>query len=63
MANTPHNELKLDQFWNRMERNSVVVERMPDWVKGAQSNQRPHTDNRATNERPAARPSVLKAKG
>ena len=40
MANTPDSELKYQEFWSRMEKNSRLVQRMPVWMKGSPVNRR-----------------------
>jgi hypothetical protein len=40
MSNTLEIQLKDQQFWDRMAKNSVVVKRMPAWMKGSPVNKR-----------------------
>lgn len=40
MSNTMENDLKNREFWSRMATNSLVVQRMPAWMKGSPVNKR-----------------------
>jgi hypothetical protein len=40
MPDSPENELKHQEFWSRMAKNSLVVQRMPAWMKGSPINKR-----------------------
>lgn len=46
MSKTQETELTHKRFWNRMEKNSTVVDRMPAWVKGSPVNQRTQTTSK-----------------
>jgi hypothetical protein len=50
MSKTQETELKHKQFWNRMERNSTVVARMPTWMKGSPINQRVQTPSKVVDQ-------------
>jgi hypothetical protein len=40
MPPTIENELKNRDFWSRMAKNSLAVQRMPAWMKGSPVNKR-----------------------
>ena len=50
MSKTRETELTHERFWNRMEKNSTVVERMPAWVKGSPVNQRAQTASKTADQ-------------
>ncbi len=57
MPKSADNELTHQEFWSRMEKNSLVVERMPGWVKGSPVNKRTQTATEATDEKMSTKPA------
>jgi len=55
MPNTPESELENQEFWSRMEKNSLFVQRMPDWMKGSPINKRTQTIEKVADERMCAK--------
>jgi hypothetical protein len=51
MSNTIENELKDREFWDRMAKNSLVVKRMPAWMKGSPVNKRTQIAAKITENR------------
>jgi hypothetical protein len=51
MANMLENQLKDQEFWNRMAKNSLVVQRMPAWMKGSPINKRTQIAAQITEKR------------
>jgi hypothetical protein len=48
-------QLEHQEFWNRMEKNSLSVQQMPDWLRGSPVNKR------TLNERPDQTAAIMKA--
>jgi hypothetical protein len=51
MSNASDNELKNREFWSRMAKNSLVVQRMPAWMKGSPVNKRTQLPAKLTESR------------
>lgn len=51
MSSTPESELKNQEFWSRMAKNSLVVQRMPAWMKGSPVNKRTQIAAKITGNR------------
>jgi len=60
MSDTPEIELKNQEFWSRMAKNSLVVQRMPAWMKGSPVNKRTQLAAKITEKRTSvkAAPSI-----
>jgi hypothetical protein len=57
MPKTQETELTHERFWNRMQKNSAVVERMPAWAKGSPVNQRAQPESKAADQTAIVKPA------
>jgi len=59
MAKKQESSLMFPEFWSRMEKNSLFVQRMPGWMKGSPINKRTLIVNKVTNQRMSVKPAPL----